>query len=156
MLFHYTPPSTGSSARFSRRPALAKRWGAATVEMAFVAPIFVVLLFGTIELSRGMMVANMLTSIAREGARVATLPNSSNADIAAAVNKSLDGVGIPKAEAIITIKANGAEVDAATAKTGDVMVVSVAVPARSVTWLPMRLFLDGDAHLSGISAMRRE
>jgi Flp pilus assembly protein TadG len=124
--------------------------------MAFISPIFVALVLGSIEFGRGMMVANMLTSTAREGARMATLPTSTNADITATINKSLDGTGIPKADAVITIKVNGVEAEASTAKTGDAVVVTVAAPVRSVTWLPMRMFLSDDTQLSGLAAMRRE
>jgi Flp pilus assembly protein TadG len=141
----------------TRTPAQPRiRRGAAAVEMAFIAPIFVALVLGSIEFGRGMMVANMLTSTAREGARLATLPTTTNADITAAVNKSLDGTGIPKADAVITIKVNDAVADASTAKTGDAIVVTVAAPVRSVSWLPMRLFLKDDTQLSGLAAMRRE
>jgi hypothetical protein len=34
--------------------------------------------------------------------------------------------------------------------------VTVAAPVRSVSWLPMRLFLKDDTQLSGLAAMRRE
>ena len=44
--------------------------GAATVEMAVVAPVLFMLILGSIEFGRSMQVTNVLTSAAREGARL--------------------------------------------------------------------------------------
>ncbi|HUG68005.1 MAG TPA: TadE family protein [Pirellulaceae bacterium] len=46
-----------------------KQRGAAAVEFAAVAPIFVLLLFGMLEFGRMVMVQQILTNATREGAR---------------------------------------------------------------------------------------
>ena len=48
---------------------LGTRMGSALVEMAFVLPIFVLLLVGLVEFSRVLMVKQVITNAAREGAR---------------------------------------------------------------------------------------
>jgi Flp pilus assembly protein TadG len=55
------------------------------VEFALVIPIFLFLLFGIVEFGRGWETVNIVTSAAREGARVAavTAPNISSATNAA-------------------------------------------------------------------------
>jgi Flp pilus assembly protein TadG len=60
---------------------LHRQNGQALVEFALVLPIFIVLLFGIMEFSRLWQTVNVLTSAAREGARVAavTAPNAAQA-----------------------------------------------------------------------------
>ena len=55
------------------------------VEFALVIPVFLFLLFGIVEFGRGWETVNIVTSAAREGARVAavTAPNISSATSAA-------------------------------------------------------------------------
>src|SRR3954471_10534617 len=71
-----------------------KRRGASAVEMAFVAPVFLMLIMGTIESSRLGMVAQLLTTAAREGCRVAVVSGMTQADVQNRVNAVLNGSGI--------------------------------------------------------------
>ena len=57
------------------------RWAAATVEMAVVMPLLLTVLLGIIEYGWVFSVKAGLASAAREGARVASLPGSTDADI---------------------------------------------------------------------------
>ena len=50
-----------------------KKRGAAVVEFAIVAPLFILLVFGMIEFGRMVMVQQVLTNASREGARLAVL-----------------------------------------------------------------------------------
>jgi len=52
------------------------RRGAVAVEMALVAPVFVTLVLGVAEASRWLETQNLLSSVAREGARLAALDRS--------------------------------------------------------------------------------
>lgn len=54
-----------------RRFRRHRRGGAATVELAFVAPIFVVILVGLWEVGRLIQLKQVLNNAARDGARVA-------------------------------------------------------------------------------------
>ncbi|MGB6041722.1 MAG: TadE family protein, partial [Pirellulales bacterium] len=50
-----------------------KRRGVAAVEFALVAPLFVLMVMGMIEVGRAIMVQQVLTNASREGARRAVL-----------------------------------------------------------------------------------
>jgi Flp pilus assembly protein TadG len=83
-----------------RRP---EQRGAAAVELAIVLPILILLVFGIIEWSIYFNRLQGLQAAAREGARVAALPQSTDADIRARVVDSLDGVLSSGATPTITI-----------------------------------------------------
>jgi len=54
----------------------AGRRGQSLVEFALVAPLFFFLAFGMVDFGRAIYYENMLTSAAREGARIAILPDN--------------------------------------------------------------------------------
>ena len=56
-------------------------WAGATVEMAVVTPLLLTMLFGIIEYGWVFSVKQALVTAAREGARVASLPGSTDEDI---------------------------------------------------------------------------
>lgn len=97
-----------------RRPqsAARSRHGAVAVEFAVVAPVFVALLFGLIELGRAFETQNMLEVAAREGARFASMDRdglldpgqSANAKLIEDVKTMLASNGIPKDEISVEIK----------------------------------------------------
>lgn len=64
--------------------------GAATVELAIVLPLVVMLLFGTVEPSWAFAVANDVHHGAREGARLAAVDHGNVATIAAEVCDRMD------------------------------------------------------------------
>jgi Flp pilus assembly protein TadG len=66
--------------------------GAAAVEFALVLPLLVVLVFGIVEFSIAYNHKQGLHAAAREGARLAALPQSSESDVADKVRDALDGV----------------------------------------------------------------
>jgi hypothetical protein len=49
------------------------RRGAVAVELAVLLPVLLVLVFGTIEIGRGLEAAHLMTNAAREGARFAAM-----------------------------------------------------------------------------------
>src|SRR4051812_47359519 len=73
------------------------RRGAAVVEFAVVSPVFFLLVFGMIEYGRMVMVQQLLTNAAREGARVGVLDNSTASDVTTAVNSYLTAAKITTA-----------------------------------------------------------
>ena len=79
------------SDRPNRRPvgvARAQR-GAAMVELAIILPVLVMLVFGIIQFGIAFNRVQGLHAAAREGARVASLPTSTGADVQARINESL-------------------------------------------------------------------
>ncbi len=133
-----------------------RRRGAATVEMAAIAPVLVALVLGSIEFGRAMMVSNIMTTAAREGARVGALPNKTNTDITTVVNDRLDTSSISSAKATIKVYVNGVEKDASTAVSGDKVTVSVTVKFGDVSWLPAPWFIGKTTQMKGNAVMRRE
>lgn len=88
--------------------------GATLVEMAFIAPLALLLLFGVIEFSRLLYTYSQVWTAAREGARYATTVGDTDADgtpnyldcdaiLAAAVAKAV-GVGMGDDDIDVTIE----------------------------------------------------
>jgi len=75
---------------------MGKRRGraSAVVEMAVVTPLLLTLLFGIIEYGWTLSVRQSMVSAAREGARVASLPGSSDTDIRSRVQEYLAPMGL--------------------------------------------------------------
>ena len=127
-----------------------KQRGAAAVEFAVVAPIFVLLLFGMIEYGRMVMVQQMLTNATREGARRAVVDGTTTASVRTTVQDYLTGGNITVNDDEISVNP-----DPTTAAFGDPVTVSLTVPFSRVSWLPSPMFL-GKANMSASSVMRRE
>ena len=132
------------------------RRGAAAVEMAVVSPFLFAMVLGSIEFGRALMVSNLMTNSAREGARVAVVPGGATTDVTTSVNNELTAVGIASSNATITVLVNGAAADASTANSGDNITVKVTVPYSKVTWLPGTFFISGTSTIGGQAVMRRE
>jgi Flp pilus assembly protein TadG len=128
---------------------LHNRHGAAAVEFALVAPLFFLLIFGMIEYGRMVMVQQILTNAAREGARVGVLDGSTETKVTAAVNNYLTAAGIKNATT--TVSPNPPSSAAATSP----VTVTVSVGFNDVSWLPSPLYLGGKT-MSFNAVMRRE
>jgi hypothetical protein len=76
------------------RTVLRRHSGQSMVEFAVLAPIFFLLLLGTIDLGRGIYIYNTISDAAREGTRAAIpfdTPLPSNGAVIAAVQSKLGG-----------------------------------------------------------------
>jgi Flp pilus assembly protein TadG len=134
------------------RPCQRNRRGAAAVEFALVAPVFFLMVFGMIEFGRAIMVQQVLTNGAREGARVAVLDSQTPtaSEVTTIVNTYLQNGGLSGATVTITPS------EPTTAGYGEPVTVSVSVPFASVSWLPAPMFLGANTQLRAIAVMRRE
>jgi Flp pilus assembly protein TadG len=126
-----------------------KRRGAAVVEFAVVAPVFITLVFGMIEYGRMVMVQQMLTNGSREGARVGVLDGTTTSEVQSAVTTYLSNAGITGST--VTVTPN----PPSSAGYGAPVTVTVTVPFSQVSWLPTPMFLSGKT-LTATSVMRRE
>jgi Flp pilus assembly protein TadG len=126
-----------------------ERSGVAAVEFAVVAPIFLLFVLGIIEFGRCMMVQQVITNGAREGARIAILDGSSTSAVQTMVNSHLTVAGINNA--VITITPD----PPSSASAGSQVSVQVSTSYSNVSWLPMTLFMNGKT-LSARSTMLRE
>ncbi|MBM3673586.1 MAG: pilus assembly protein [Actinobacteria bacterium] len=77
--------------------------GAAAIEFALVLPVLILLVFGIASFGIGYNRKQGLQAAAREGARLAALPQSTSTNIRAKVNAALDGVLPSGATRTITI-----------------------------------------------------
>ena len=131
------------SPRRNRRP------GAAVVEFAVVAPVFFLFVFGMIEFGRMVMVQQIMTNAAREGARLAILPGSTTSQVKAAVNNYLAAGAISGATTSVNPD------PPTSASYGSAVTVTVSVPFKSVSWTPAPFFL-GSTTLQAQCVMRTE
>jgi Flp pilus assembly protein TadG len=127
------------------------RRGAAVVEFAVVAPVFFLMIIGMIEFGRAIMVEQILTNAAREGARVAVLDSATPTAsvVSGKVTTYLTNAGINGATVTIT------PTEPTSATYGQPVTVMVTVPYTSVSWLPSPWFLKSKT-MKATSVMRRE
>ncbi len=126
-----------------------RRRGVAAVEFALVAPLLFLLVFGMMEVGRGLMVQQLLSNAARDGARSAILEGATVADVEASVleylgSSSISGASVTVSPAPLTL-----------AQGGDPVTVAVSIPFTAVSWLPAPRYFDG-VTLSATVTMRRE
>jgi Flp pilus assembly protein TadG len=77
-----------------RKRLLRRHGGQSMVEFAVLAPVFFMLLLGTIDLGRAVYIYNSISDAAREGARAAIpfdTPLPTNAQVVGAVQSKLGG-----------------------------------------------------------------
>ena len=118
--------------------------GAAAVELAIVLPILILLVFGIVQFSISFNRLQGLQAAAREGARVAALPQSTQADIRNRVTEALDGVlptGQPPTITVSPSAANPCDLVAADAR--------VVVTVKANTNLDIPLFGNRTVTLTG-------
>ena len=125
------------------------RRGAAAVEFAVVAPVFFLVVLGIIEFGRMIMVQQVLTNAAREGARIAVLDSATTARVETRVTDYLASANL--SGATVTITPNPPN----TAGFDQPVTVRVDVPFAAVSALS-RPFLAGSTTLTAQSVMRRE
>jgi hypothetical protein len=137
------------------RTCRRKRQGAAVVEFAVVAPVFILLIFGMIEIGRAIMVEQVLTNAAREGARVAVLDsaNPTHDVIVGKVQTYCHNLGITVNASEVDV--NPTEPTASSCKNGDPVSVTVSVPYSRVSWVAAPFFMK-DKTLKARAVMRRE
>jgi Flp pilus assembly protein TadG len=134
--------------RGERRQSRGGRSAAAAVEFAIVAPLFVLLVLGMIEFGRALMVQQILTNGAREGARKAVLPGMTDTQVHGIIDDYLKNAGLKGHTRSVT-----PSTDSAAGATE--ITVTVSVPYGEVTWLPVGRFLKGKT-LSASAVMRKE
>jgi Flp pilus assembly protein TadG len=136
-----------------RRPFRRNRRGASAVEFAVVAPVFFLLIFGMIEYGRLIMVQQVLTNAAREGARRAVLPDTTADMVKDVVRDYLTNASINGKNPNLQIVVNPEPQNATPADES--ITVSLSVPFKDVSWLPSPMFLNATT-LNASSVMRRE
>jgi len=126
-----------------------KKPGAAVVEFAVVAPVFILLVFGMIEFGRLVMVQQMLTNASREVARMSVVEGAVAGTVETWGEDYLESMTVHNAT--VTVTPN--PLDGAAA--GDPVTVTATVTFGNVSWLPVPMYL-GNRALTATSVMRRE
>jgi hypothetical protein len=103
--------------------------------MAMILPVFLALVLGQIESMRLGMVAQLMTTAAREGCRVAVIPGRTQSDVTQRVGEVLEGSGI-RLQSFAVTPSNWT-----TAPGGTSITVSLRVPYSNVSWLPVPRYL---------------
>jgi Flp pilus assembly protein TadG len=133
----------------SRRQRSSRR-GAALVEFAFVAPVFLLFVVGMIEIGRAIIVQQELINASREGARVAGYDSTMlTSTVTSAVNTYLSNVGITGATTVVSPNPPSGASD------GQQVSVTVSIGYNQVSWVPSPFFLRGQT-LQTTSVMCRE
>jgi TadE-like protein len=102
------------------------RQGQAIAEMAIAMPILLILVFGIIEMSNAWRTHQVVTNLAREGARVAILPTTdATSDVTTPILASFAAQGMTAPDTII-VKCNGA--DGVCSGTGQEALVRIEFP----------------------------
>jgi len=141
--------------------AQPERSGAATVETALVLPIFFMVMLGIVEIGRFFMVTQLMTNAAREGARIAIMTGSTNADVTSTVQQiAQQTANVAPANLTVTItitpypgNPNPAN-NLASATKRDMVSVVASVPYNRVNLMPVK-WLTG-VNVVGQAAMRHE
>lgn len=107
----------------------SRRSGAALVEMAAVLPVLLTLVLGVIDTARLGSVAQRLQNAAREGCRVAAMPDSTQAGVQARVQAVLSDSGLPIGQ--VAPSPSGW----ATSARGAAITVTLTIPYSQVSWL---------------------
>jgi Flp pilus assembly protein TadG len=137
-----------------RRPEATRastrgRRGAAAVEFAIVAPVFFLVVLGIIEFGRMVMVQQVITNAAREGARIAVLDSATTARVTSKVNAYLSAASLRGATTLVTPN------PPASARFDEPVTVEVRLPFSAVSALS-RPFMSRGMVLTARSVMRRE
>jgi Flp pilus assembly protein TadG len=115
--------------RHARR-SVPRRKGAATVELSICLPLFITILFGSIEASNLIYLRESLCLASYEAARQAVSLDATNQEISNRAKQLLSSRGI--SNPTITFSPS----DVASASGGEPVTVTVSVPAASQTLLP--------------------
>jgi len=149
---------------------LSERRGVAAVEMAFVFPVFMLLVLGVIEFGRYMMVGQVVTNAAREGSRLAIRGTSTESEIETEIKNTVSAAtGVNPGQINVSISTESGD-PIFTAESKDPVTVSVGIRFVDVSYLPflgneggandpfsgLRAQHDPSKWITGVSVMRME
>lgn len=150
-----------------RLPPHRQRSGAAAVEFAVIALPLFMLILGMMEVSRAMMVTEILNHAARAGARAGTLSAGNYTSISAAATGAVGPAGVAAADITTTawitppagsqgsaITSNGSW--PSSVATQSTISVSVTVPYYKVSWVRVLWPVTANPTLIGTASMPRE
>jgi Flp pilus assembly protein TadG len=102
------------------------------VEFALAIPLLIIIILGIVEFGRLWMTMNVLSSAAREGARIAAVTEPDAAQVEGAVDNVLDAAGISDAT-VITSGPNSLNEVTVTVQISYTVLTGSMVPGLSGT-----------------------
>jgi Flp pilus assembly protein TadG len=140
----------------------ARRWsserGAELLELAIALPILMLIIGGVVDFAIMFQRYEVVTNAAREGARVAVLPDFTTADIQSRVTSYLAASGLTDAAPAPSV-AYSSEVTPGGPSI-DVVKVTVQYPHQFLLLTPLSALVGGGPHadimLKAVSTMRLE
>ena len=123
--------------------------GAAAVEFAMILPLLILLVFGIVQFSLAYNRQQGLHAAAREGARIASLPQTTQTEISDRVTDALDGVPFSSTP---TIAVTPNVTKPCDQRSGETVVVQV----QGVTQLDIPLWGNQSLTLTGRGEFRCE
>ena len=131
-----------------RRAPGCRRHGVAMIEFAFCLPILLLLVFGIMEMGRALMVYQILTNGAREGARLAIIPGSTDAQVTSKIDTYMTNAGISGHTRQVSPSIGASN-------SGDAITITVSVPFNQVMWGTDWIGIGGTTFTSSV-VMRKE
>ncbi|HAU38148.1 MAG TPA: hypothetical protein DCX07_10600 [Phycisphaerales bacterium] len=106
----------------------SKRRAAATVEMALILPLLMILTLGLIEYGWLFLNAHRVTNAARQGARVGARPDSTNADVLTTVDTIMQQADLGSSGYQVAVTPS----DITTLQPGEQLTVEVSLPYANI------------------------
>src|SRR5207344_1152 len=141
--------------RLNRRRSHSNERGQALVETALVLPIVLLVAVGIFEFGRAYQTWQILTNAAREGARIAVLPDSSNSDITTRVTQYMTD-GQLGAVAGATVGVNRSAVLDVNGRSVSASDVSIDYPFSFIVLQPVARLVAPTTSLGGAVVMHAE
>jgi Flp pilus assembly protein TadG len=156
----YFPADMVKSRKQDRRSGSAQgfgRRGVATAEFALLTPFLVFLFLGVFEISRGIMMKQMLNDAARRACRTGVLPGKTNSDVTSDVQNILTDNKIAAKAAVITIKIGpGSATDVSGAQPGvDAVTVKVSLPVSTFYWGGIYFLPSSDIESESVTMLKQ-
>ena len=115
----------------------SRRTGAASVELAVVLPLLVLLVLGTIEAARGVAVSHALQEASQAGCRIYSVGGTTQEQAKAIIDATMENAGITSHQ-IVFDPDEKSKVD----KSMEEVTVSVSIPYSEISWLPPQFLSD--------------
>ncbi len=141
-------PIHRQSSNRRRHASGRRRRGAAMIEFALCLPILLLLVFGIMEIGRALMVYQILTNGAREGARLAIIPGSTDAKVTSKIDTYMTNAGISGHTRQVSPSIGASN-------SGDAITITVSVPFNQVMWGTDFIGIGGTTFTSSV-VMRKE
>ena len=145
----------------TRRRLRTSENGSALLETAFILPIMLLISAGIFEFGRAYQTYEVVTNAAREGARVAILPNASTSDVNDRVNAYLNAGSLNSSSA--TVSVNQSATVTVGSGTATASTVTVSYPFSFVVLDPIARLINSGSNnfgsafsLSSTAEMRNE